>query len=304
MSLRAIAGTTRDTKAGGFEVASMCKALIAGGGDPDAAHAIATKWPVTPRVLGALAMKASMPTTSGPRDDSDLTDVSSAFLQSLGHYGCFDRLLPDMMRVPLPARYGVVTTAATASIVNAGMMKPLTALQVTSDTMPATKTVAMVVMSREASRLSGPPGGLMTAIVQRELSQAVAATTDLQFLTTLIAGATPVNATGIDARAVRRDLQAALALMTTSSASRLYVLVNSGTAKKLATAFSSSGDAAFPEMSPQAPDSPASASTMWRSLWQENLVAVVCERFWGVAVLGSTAVQLIQNSAYGDSPAP
>jgi HK97 family phage major capsid protein len=53
-----------------------------------------------------------------------------------------------------------------------------------------------------------------------------------------------------------------------------------------------------------APDSPPTASTVGTSLWQQNLVALRCTRYFGVERLRTSAVAIIENVAFtGNSPA-
>jgi hypothetical protein len=47
-----------------------------------------------------------------------------------------------------------------------------------------------------------------------------------------------------------------------------------------------------------APDSPPTASTTLRSLWQENEVALMCHRYWGYGISRSTAIAALSGVAY------
>jgi HK97 family phage major capsid protein len=54
-----------------------------------------------------------------------------------------------------------------------------------------------------------------------------------------------------------------------------------------------------------APDSPATASTVMTSLWQNNLTGLKAERFFGVQKLSSVGVCVLTGASYtGDSPGP
>lgn len=50
------------------------------------------------------------------------------------------------------------------------------------------------------------------------------------------------------------------------------------------------------------PGSPSTASTVMRSLWQSNLVALRALRWFGAQKLSSDACRIISNASYGDSP--
>src|SRR5262249_57001287 len=53
------------------------------------------------------------------------------------------------------------------------------------------------------------------------------------------------------------------------------------------------------------PDSPAAASTVMTSLWQNNLTGLKAERFFGVQKLTTTGCCVLTGEAYtGDSPGP
>jgi hypothetical protein len=54
-----------------------------------------------------------------------------------------------------------------------------------------------------------------------------------------------------------------------------------------------------------APDSPAAASTLMTSLWQNNLTGLKAERFFGLQKLTTTGVCVLTGASYtGDSPGP
>jgi hypothetical protein len=234
--------------------ATYCRALIAADGDIDTARAIASKWGMAgeagPGVTAALHKKTAVAETGTELLDEDWIGITSGFIAGLGHYGVFDRLLQNgLVQLPLRSRVAIASAAATASILPIASVKPLTALSLASDTMTPVKAVGHVIMSREFAMHGG---AMADNILRQELTKVVATATDLQFIATMTdAVSSTVTPTGIDARAVRRDLQTALARMTTTSNSRLYVLVHSSTAKNWATQFDSTGNAAFPEMGPQ-----------------------------------------------------
>lgn len=114
-----------------------------------------------------------------------------------------------------------------------------------TDTVTERKAICAVIASREFMRMGG---AMADSALRRELSGAVTAAIDGEFVTQLVAAATTVNATGSDARSVMRDAQSALDVVTTSNTSRLHCLMRPAMAKRLCTMTDNSGSVAFPAM--------------------------------------------------------
>src|SRR5690242_19605377 len=98
------------TRNAGLDAAVYCRALLAGGGDEQTVAALVKRWSsdgeASERARAALITKAAVATTGAELADDSLVGLTSAFLNSLAHYGAFDRMLSDgMIRVPLQARF-------------------------------------------------------------------------------------------------------------------------------------------------------------------------------------------------------
>jgi hypothetical protein len=188
------------------------------------------------------------------------------------------------------------------------------------------------------------------ALITRELINACVLAIDSAFLTLILSGVSVATSTGQTATAVRNDLAALLATVTTDQTSRLFIVTTPLIAKMWASMGGTSNNAvpAFPEMAPQGgsilgipvltsdaittgqvvlvdatgiaagsdtillntmsegtimpdsapPDSPAAitAGTNVVSLFQNDLSAIICERWWGAEKLRPSAVAAVSNS--------
>jgi HK97 family phage major capsid protein len=176
---------------------------------------------------------------------ADYQRVADAFLESLRHYGCFDAMLPAMKIVPLRTRVGASVTGISATGVGQMTVKPISKLTLGGGTVDDQKAVAVVAISEELARFSAPAAGDLFAT---ELSAAVAVETDRLFVALLIANASTLGSSGVTAEHVRNDLRAALTLITTNARSNLFLLMTSTIAKILSVMHTSTGAAAFPDM--------------------------------------------------------
>ena len=172
--------------------------------------------------------------------------ISTAFLDSLRYSGAFDRMLPDMMQIPLHSRTTIVSSGATGATVGEMQVKPISKLTLTGGQLEALKAAAIVVLTDEVLRLAGPEG---SALLGRELRSAVAVATDVQFVAILTAGITPVTQSGITPAAVATDIGSALATMQLGASSRLYMLTSGAFAAQLSIMMGTGG-LSFPQMGP------------------------------------------------------
>jgi HK97 family phage major capsid protein len=171
-----------------------------------------------------------------------------AFLDSLRNVGAFDRMLPDMKRVPLRTRVAAVSLGATGYIVGEGAPKPLTALSLTGDQLAEYVAAAILVLTEELVRGASEQS---QALFRRELANAVAAVTDQQFISLITASAATFASNGATANQIHQDFAVAFNALSTDQASKLYILMQSASAKAIATRVTSTGETAFPGMSPQ-----------------------------------------------------
>lgn len=201
--------------------------------------------------VSAILEKAAVSpgTISSPSFAGELSPygaIAAAFASSLRHSGAFDAMLPAMLPVPLRARVIVVSSGATGATVGETSIKPVSKLSLNGNQLNALKSVAVVCVSDEVLRLSGPEGG---ALLAGELRSAVAAATDAQFVAILINGITPVTQTGTTPAAVATDIGTALATMTLGAGSRIFALTSGSFAAQLSVMMLAGGPA-FPQMTP------------------------------------------------------
>ena len=228
--------------------------------------------------------------------------LASAFLESLRQWGCFDRLLPSMRRVPFRTRIGASTTAITGTTVGQAQVKPISRLTLSGTQIDEQKAVAVVVVTNELAKFGDAAAGNLFAV---ELSNAVAVETDETFVSVLISGATSNGSSGSTAEHVRNDLRGMLASITTSARSQLFLLMTSTIAKVLAVLHTNTGDAAFPGMNynggtiggiPAVVSDGVPASTM--VLVDAQQVAAASETIQ----LSSTMQAIVQMDTAPDSP--
>jgi hypothetical protein len=109
------------------------------------------------------------------------------------------------------------------------------------------KSVAQCVISKELARAASSEAH---ALIARQLSQAVATSTDLEFFNLILASISPTSSAGGDVKGVRSDLTTALDALSTGADSKIFFVVSSSTAKRLSVMGDTVGGSAFPDMSP------------------------------------------------------
>lgn len=239
----------RRARLAGFLQVARC--LAVGGTDAFAVQEEAKRSRCMSSVLEALTVTtkatAAAATTSDATWASPLaaTTLADAFGETLRDASAFDRLLPDFIRVPPQTKVAVITAGISGAAVGEGMVKPLGRLSAVSVDITMRKSVAVVVVAKELMKMAGP-GAL--ALLQRELTGAVASTTDQTFIDDLTSGLSTIPSSGATALATRADARAALDAVDTGSGSRLYWITTSSIAKRLAVIGDASGAAAFPEV--------------------------------------------------------
>jgi HK97 family phage major capsid protein len=176
---------------------------------------------------------------------SEYQTLASSFLESLKHYGCFDRMLPAMRQVPLRTRIGASTIGIPGTTVGQGQVKPISKLTLSSTQIDELKAACILVLTDELARFSDPTAGNLFAT---ELSTGVAVQTDAQFIAVLTSGATSIGSSGATSEHVRNDIRALLASITTNARSQLFLLTTPAVAKILSVLHTNTGAAAFENM--------------------------------------------------------
>ena len=207
-------------------------------------HAKATR--ATTRVQDILTKAATAPgTTSSWADLLDYQVLSDAFSQSLRHVGVFDAALPSMIPSPLRSRAVKLTSLIVGSIVSEGAPKPITKLDLSSanDLVSPKKASAIVAVTKELLLLGDPSAD---QLFNKELSGAVVAATDKDFLTALIAINAPLTSGG--AGAVIADISALLGAISTGPTSHVFVVHRPEAIKKIMMLTTDTGGRVFPRV--------------------------------------------------------
>ena len=178
-------------------------------------------------------------------------------------------MLASMAPVPLQTgTLGAVSTGAQAFSVAEGSTKAISKLSLTGQQQNPMKAHCIVVVTQE---LAKAPGANATQLIGRELRNAVAVTTDAQFITTLIAGLSAATSAGPTAEAVRADIANLLRAITTGQASQLVYHHNAADLQNRGRMLTDQkGVSAFPNLTPQGGSDQRhhGFGFRWRDGWQ------------------------------------
>lgn len=171
--------------------------------------------------------------------------VADGFLESLRSQSVFDRFLAEiaMRKVPLKTRLAVSTIAAVGNEVGESVAIPVSSLAINGPALDPRKVQALIAVTNEILDGTTSAGA---ALLARELRAGVASATDAAFLGSLLTDAQTVDGTA----SPLDDLGNLLNVVNTTGASRPYLVVAPRTANRLATKPTTSGEQAFPGMTP------------------------------------------------------
>jgi hypothetical protein len=206
------------------------------------------------------------------------------------------------------------------------------------------KSAATIVVTKELVELSGAQ-----QLFANELTKAVVAATDSNFIAALIAATTPSASAGATLANITTDFDTLFSAVTTSASSRLFYVTSANNMKSIMVKANTAGAPVFPnlginggelfpgvtaiasdsisssaallfdataivgnseaiipgrseqgtlQMESTAPDSPPTASTVMLSLWQNDLLALRMERFFGFTVMRSSGVASLSGVNY------
>ena len=179
---------------------------------------------------------------------SDYSVIAQGFVNSLVNASAFDTMLASMTPVPLKTgTLGAVSTGAQAFSVAEGSTKAISKLSLTGQQQNPQKAHCIVVVTQE---LAKAPGAQATALIGRELRNAVAVTTDTQFIATLIAGLSVATSAGSTSESVRADISNLLKAITTGQTSKLFIITTPLICKMWSMLTDSKGVSAFPDLGP------------------------------------------------------
>jgi hypothetical protein len=223
---------------------SLARCMLRGDGSVSNALQVAMREKASPRVASILKAATGAGTLANVGGLVDLQIVSSGFLESLRNVGVFDAMLPSMARVPLDQRgLRIITTGISAYAVAEGAPKPISAFGLGTDKLDRLKADAIIIVTSE---LAENTTAAASAMLSRELRNAVVAETDATFVAALAAGAQPVASSGATVANVVTDISTALAAMSLHAGSRVFLVAAPLAAArlklKLATAGATLGD--------------------------------------------------------------
>lgn len=219
-----------------------------GKGNIMAAIAAGEELPGSAAAVAILKSAVAAGTTSDPTWAGALADyVASqrAFFDAPESGAVFDRLRADgaMLSAPLHVQLVVSATALSGDVLGEGQPGAFSALNFSGPPLEPQKALAFVGVGDTLLRAAGPAGQAMLA---RALRAGVVAATDKQFLADITTGASTVTGSS----SVLADLGAGLAVVNTTGTGRPYLVVSPITANKLATKATTTGEQAFPSMTP------------------------------------------------------
>ena len=139
----------------------------------------------------------------------DYATAGRAFLASLASASAFDSALPFMKNVPLASRVVATTAAVTGATPSELSVKAVSQITVGVDDIRPRKAAAIVIVSKELLRFSGPGA----ALFQQELRNGVVAATDAAFLAELYASVTPTASAGSTTANTLTDLDVLLSAL-------------------------------------------------------------------------------------------
>jgi hypothetical protein len=178
---------------------------------------------------------------------ADAGIITSGWLNSLASFGVFDKLLGDMVQVPLmPGTVGAVSVAATAYSVGEASMKPISRISLTGAATNISKAHVALIITKELAR---SPLLATTNFISDELRRALATQVDVQFLNNMISDITPAAATGTTGAAVRSDVEWLLRQVRLDANSKPYIVTTPAICETWSM-MNNTGEPCFPELGP------------------------------------------------------
>lgn len=200
------------------------------------------------RVLDIAVQRAATATSLADlQDNLEYSALVQAFTASLRSTSVFDALQTDMIRVPMRGRLLGLTAEASgiaATVVNEMTYAPHSKLELEAEALSPRKAVALVALTDSAWSHAGA-----LAYVESEMRGAISTATNREFLSVIAADAESASGTGATASHVLADIGAMLAKIELGDASKPYLIIAPGHAKRLSM-MHSSGIRLFPELGP------------------------------------------------------
>jgi hypothetical protein len=264
-------------------------------------------------------------------------ESSAGFVQSLAPFSSFDRILNDggFTRTPLRTHIAVASSAAIGSTVSELATKPITQLSFSNAYLPAHKAIGEFVFSHELV-LSTTAASNKRFESELQKAVAKASDTKFLEIVTEGTGVASSPSSGLTAGALYNDLLAALETIEVGAGSKLYFILPANIATKAsvlrdsggpfvvsgkigninviptsadtadgilldASAVAADSELAITRVSDQSTvrldDNPTSGTHRYVSLWQNNLMMFLTERYFGAAVLRPNGIAVISGMA-------
>jgi HK97 family phage major capsid protein len=154
-------------------------------------------------------------------------------------------MLQYMKTIPVGLQnISVATSAASATTVGEGQVKPVTKMGLTQIQVTPKKTTAIVAVSKELLQFAS------SNIFAQELTNAVAEAIDASFVSEITNGISPTTSAGGGPIAILTDLAALLSSLTIGANSKVFLLVSSDIAKLWSVKTTVQGELLFPNMTP------------------------------------------------------
>jgi len=231
----------------------IVKSLFAARGRTPNAAIFAERAGAPAKVVRVLKDAVSVGYFGDPEGSGALADwpsIRSAFFELLAADSAFFRLWSSRALARVPVNTRVTATAVSATAARRDEAKPIPATKLTLAQgllRPVNVGCILVVSDELADAMSASAQSLVTS----ELRSAVAREVDAEFLQLITDTATLVSAaSGVTAAAARSDLRAMLEAVNYSGTGSLAWISSPGAANKLAALGTTSGGAAFPDVSP------------------------------------------------------
>lgn len=235
--------------------------MLAKGDRMHAAKVFADRWPQS-KHLDLIQRAAVNPGTtmdgSWANPLADLKPLATEFIEMIRPRTVLGRL-QGMRRVPFDIRFPVQTAGTSVGWVGEGRPMPASAMGFEQDSFTHSKIAGLVVVTDELARSTDP---VAENLVQRDLTNAVIAFSDGQFLDPAVAavadvspasityGADEIESTGNTAAEIEADLKATVAVLVAAGIEMAspYWVMKPTTALHLASLRVVGGERAFPNV--------------------------------------------------------
>jgi hypothetical protein len=173
--------------------------------------------------------------------------ITSGWLNTLASFGVFDRMLGDMVQIPLLlGTVGAPTVGATAYSVAEGSMKPISRITLSGAATNISKCHVALIVTQELAR---SPLLATTNFISNELRRALATQVDAQFINNMIVDITPAASAGTTPTSVRSDVEWLLRQVRLDANSKPYI-VTTPTICETWSMMNNAGEPAFPDLGP------------------------------------------------------